>query len=803
MKLNIWQLWFLLYVSVTNAQQITVVNAITDEPISGVAIFNSQKLKSAITNFKGVASIDKFMPLDTLYFKHLSHITTFFIKKDIPKTHIIHLKANTQGLNQIIISSSKFKQNKNDIPQKVSSSNAKSIALNNPQTAADVLQNTGVVFVQKSQLGGGSPIIRGFSTNRLLITVDGVRMNNAIFRGGNIHNVIAVDPLSIERTEVILGPGSVIYGSDAIGGVMSFYTKEAQVSNSDTLQTKANMLLRYASASNEKTSHIDINIGKKKWAFLTSATYNNFDDLVMGSHGPKDYLRQQFVQTTQNGDVIVTNRNPKKQVVSGYNQFNISQKIKFKPEKKLSFNLGLHYSKSSNIPRYDRLIQFRGEDLRSAEWHYGPQVWFMSNLQVTKLSRRSNFYDKAKVTLAYQNFKESRIDRDFGAVDRRVREEGLNAYTFNLDFEKRFNKKTRFFYGSEYVFNTVKSKANLININSGLVSRTVTRYPNGASWASAALYTSLKYKPNTKFVFQSGLRFNHVTSKANFTENNTFLNLPFNNAVNKSSAVTGTMGLTCSPNTNIQYRFNVASAFRAPNIDDIGKVFNSEPGSVVVPNKNLKPEYAYGGELGLNLHFNKNFTLDMSAYYTYLDNALVRRDFTLNGQTDIVYDETLSNVQAIQNASKAWIYGFEFGVKLILAKHLNLTSQYSIVNGTEENNNTKVPIRHVAPNFGNLHLTWRNKIFILDAFANYNDALAFTELAPSEREKDFLYALDGNGNPYSPAWYTLNIRSQFQIQSNTTITATLENITDQRYRPYSSGISAPGINVIVALSYRL
>ncbi|GAB1856960.1 TonB-dependent receptor [Flavobacteriaceae bacterium MHTCC 0001] len=796
-------LWVLLFSITVKAQQVKVVNTITNEPISGVAIFDALKTKSVITNFRGLANLGKFETADTLYFQHLSHVTKILVKKDIPESYIVFLDANTQGLNEIVISASKFKQNKSDIPQTILNSNSKIIEFTNPQTTADVLQNTGLVFVQKSQLGGGSPMIRGFSTNRLLITVDGVRMNNAIFRGGNVHNVIAIDPLSIQSTEVTLGSGSVIYGSDAIGGVMSFYTKEPELSISDSLSIKTNALIRYASASDEKTGHFDINLGYKKWAFLTNATYTDFNDLVMGSHGPDDYLRPEFIITPQEGDIIVDNPNPRKQKYSAYNQFNISQKVKYKPYKNLSFDLGLHYSNSSDIPRYDRLLRYREGNLRSAEWHYGPQQWFMSNLQVTKLSSRSNLYDKVKATLAYQNFKESRVDRDFQSVNRRIREESLDAYSFNLDFEKRLSDKTIFSYGVEYVANKVYSQGNIENINSGLISETVTRYPNGASWSSAAIYSSLKYKPNTKFVFQSGLRFNNVVSKANFTENNTYLNLPFKSATNKAGALTGTAGLTWSPNTTIQWKLNAASAFRAPNIDDIGKVFDSEPGSVVVPNESLRPEYAYGGELGLKLDVNKKLVVDLSTYYTYLDNALVRRDYTLNGQREILYDGELSNVQAIQNASKAWIYGFEVGLKLRLTDDLNFTSQYSVTGGTEENNNIEVPLRHVAPNFGNMHITWQQKDFILDAFANYNGELSYNDLAPSEKEKDYIYALDTNGNPYAPSWYTLNLRSQYQINNSTTVTATLENITDQLYRPYSSGISAPGRNLILALKYSL
>ena len=288
-----------------------------------------------------------------------------------------------------------------------------------------------------------------------------------------------------------------------------------------------------------------------------------------------------------------------------------------------------------------------------------------------------------------------------------------------------------------------------------------------------------------------------------FSENNLYLNLPFSTSKTEASALTGTAGIRWSPNAIIQWKLNASSAFRAPNIDDVGKVFDSEPGSVVVPNNNLRPEYAYSGELGLKLDFNNIFVLDMSTYYTYLDNALVRRDFLLNGNNQIMYDGELSNVQAIQNAAKAWIYGFEIGMKLAITKNLQATSQYSVVGGNEVEDAVEMPVRHAAPNFGNTHLVYTKNNFKLDAFAVYNNALSFYQLAPSEIEKDYLYAKDVNGNPYSPSWYTLNFRSQYQLSKSLNITASLENITNQRYRTYSSGIAAAGRNFILSLKYSL
>lgn len=795
--------FFFLLALTFQAQNIKVLNKVTNEAIFGVAIYNIDKSKSEVTNFIGEASLDKFSDTEIIYFKHLSHILKKVTKSQLGTSNRVYLESNTEGLQEIIISASKFEQNKKDIPQKIVSLNTESVQFTNPQTSADLLETTGQVYVQKSQLGGGSPIIRGFSTNRLLITVDGVRMNNAIFRGGNLQNVIAVDPFAIQNTEVTLGSGSVIYGSDAIGGVMSFYTQKPKLSYTDSLLIQSNIITRYSSASNEKTGHLDFNLGYKKWAFVTNVSYTSFGDLKMGKYGPDEYLRPEFILETENGDVIVQNSNPLVQKESGYDQLNVMQKARYEPSENLSFDLGLFYTTTTDIPRYDRLIRYRGNTLRSAEWEYGPQRWFMSNLQVTKLSSSSNLYDKIKTTLAYQNFQESRMDRDFQSDIRDIREEGVDAYSFNLDFEKTINTKTWFFYGLEYVFNKVKSEGIEENIATNTAIPTVSRYPNGASWQSAAVYASIKYKPNPKFVFQSGLRFNHVTSKADFTENNIYLNLPFESSRNTAGALTGTAGFSWTPNPIMQWKFNLSSAFRAPNIDDIGKVFDSEPGSVVVPNETLRPEYAYGGEVGLKLNFDEKFILDMSTFYTYLDNALVRRDFSLNGQTEIVYDGDLSNVQAIQNASKAWIYGFEVGLKYAISNRLELTSQYSVIGGTEEEGDIEVPIRHVAPYFGNTHLVWTNKHLKFDLFAVYNNELSFNQLAPSEVEKDYIYALDENGNPYSPSWYTLNFRTQYQINKSTTITASIENMTDQRYKTYSSGIAAAGRNFILALKYSL
>ena len=785
----------------THAQQIVVVDELENTPIPAAAVFNDLKTKTEITDINGFVTIDKFIGSEKIYVQHISYHKISVLKSSIQDT--IFLTPKATSLNEVVVSASKFQQSKKEVPQTIISIDSKAIQFSNPQTSADLLSNSGRVFVQKSQLGGGSPLIRGFSTNRLLITVDGVRLNNAIFRGGNVQNVLSINPFNVENTEIILGSGSVIYGSDAIGGVMNFYTTTPKLSESKTPNLSARSTVRYASANTEKTAHLDFNVGFQKWGFHTSASVSDFGDLKMGIHGPDDYLSLFYSQQTNAGDVMVSNPTPRVQKFTNFRQIHLAQKVLFKASDDLKFDLGIQYSTTSDYPRYDRLATYDSEGLlRYAEWNYGPQDWLLANIQMTKLSSRSNLYDKIKISVAYQNFKESRINRRFNANTRKIREENVDALSMNFDFYKTLSITSNISYGTEYIYNRVGSSGYSEHINTNATERIDSRYPDGSKWQTLAAYLSHKYKPNTKLTIQSGIRYNYVTINADLSANNAFFNLPFKMANLNTSALTGTFGLSWNPNPVFLWKFNATTAFRAPNIDDIGKIFESEPGLVVVPNSNLKPEYAYGGELGLTVNLNESVIFDASTYYTYLDNALVRKNFTVHGESVMEYDGELSDIQAIQNASRSWIYGFEAGLKVRFSKALKLTSQYSYVQGVQEEVlGVELPVRHVAPVFGNVHIIWNHNKLQIDGFINYNGALRHSEI--SAELADTLFALDAQGNPYVPSWYTLNLRTQFNFNKAISFVGTIENITNQRYRPFSSGISAPGTNLILALTYKL
>nr|WP_297782682.1 TonB-dependent receptor [uncultured Allomuricauda sp.] len=793
---------FLFFAQIFYAQEVTVLDADTGIPVDNIAIFNKDQSKTTVTDSNGKSELDAFSPSERITFKHISYETYTTTKEQIERRgNRVYLHLKTEELQEVVMSVSKWEQQKKHIPQKIETFDARNIAFTAPQTSADLLQNSGKIFVQKSQLGGGSPMIRGFATNRVLLSVDGVRMNNAIFRGGNLQNVISIDPFTIKKTEVTFGPGSVIYGSDAIGGVMNFYTQKPRFSFADSLAFSGNVNYRYASANNENTVHLDFNLGKQKWASYTSFTYNSFDDLKMGEHGSESYLRPNYVIRQNGTDVLVSNEDPKKQVASGYDQLNFLQKFTYRPNSTWNYDFGLYYSETSDYPRYDRLIRpdRDGDGLRSAEWYYGPQKWFMGNFQITQKGK-NKFYDGVKLTTAYQFFEESRNDRGFQDVERYSTREKVDALSVNLDFENKKIGALNLYYGAEYVFNKVDSQGSMRNIVTEEVEETASRYPDGATWQTLAGYINGEYQVKPNLSVLSGIRYSQVWVDATFET--TYYPFPFDEADIVTGALTGSLGLSWFPRSDLQVTLNGSTGFRAPNIDDIGKIFDSEPGSVVVPNPDLEPEYAYNGELGLRKNFNDIVVLKGAAYYTYLVDALVRRDFAFGGQTEIEYNGQPSNVQAIQNAAKAYVYGFEFGVEAYLNENLSLNSNLTLTEGIEEDDNgTDSPSRHAAPTFGDVHLIWENHKLKADIFVNYNGEISNNDLALSEQSKAYMYASDVNGNPYSPSWYTLNFRSQYQITNALKASVSLENMTNQRYRMYSSGIAAPGTNLVLGLGY--
>lgn len=704
------------------------------------------------------------------------------------------------GEANVVISANKWEQKLNEVPNKIIKITQNDIAFNNPQTSADMLAQTGAVYVQKSQLAGGSPMIRGFATNRVLLVVDGVRMNNAIYRSGNLQNVISIDPLATQNAEVIFGPGSTIYGSDAIGGVMEFHSLPAKLKAADAtkkLRFNGNALARYSSANSEQTYHADINLAGKKLAWMGSISYSNFDDLVMGKNGGQDsYFRNEYVQRINNIDSIIKNPNKYRQVASGFEQTNIVQKLLYKPADGLELQYSFFYGGTGTAARYDRLIEYRNGALRFAEWNYGPMLWRMHHLKANLL-KANRFYDEARISVAYQNYEESRIDRQRNNANRRTQKEQVEAWNGNFDANKNIGPG-ELYYGIEWVSNTVNSYGWSDNINNGVRTGVASRYPNGSTWKNLGAYAMYKWNLHPQWTLDGGIRYTKGIAEASFDK--TYLPFPLEQAEIKDGAITPTLGAVFRPAKNWQINGNISTGFRIPNIDDMGKLFESNPGNVIIPNPNLESEYAWNFELSTSYRSYQQCQFELNIFHTRLQNAIVRRPTTLAGQDSILFDGVKSQVESLQNIGLLTVWGIQAMAEAWLTNNLSIYTMANLINGkeTDDTKNEQVALRHAPPFYGTTGIRFKKSRVQGELFSQYNSEISYENLAPSEQAKTTIYATDEMGKPYAPSWYIISLRTGY-TWNKLSLNITWENMTNQRYRPYSSGIVAAGSNLVISI----
>lgn len=790
-------LLLILWPSLAIGQVIKVVDNTSQTPIENVIIYNTSETILVNTNRLGEVSLADFGREELLIFQHPAYQQQFFKKSDLQELNYrVELNEKIIKIDEVIISANKWEQEKREVPTKIEVITPQQVSFGNPQTTADMLQQTGQIFMQKSQLGGGSPMIRGFAANSLLIVVDGVRMNNAIFRSGNLQNIIALDAQSLEGAEIIFGPGSVIYGSDALGGVMDFHTMQPDFKINNQVLS-GNGMLRYSSANQERTAHFDFNIAGKKLASLTSITLSEFDDLRTGSRRNNEFpdfgKRMQYVRVTPNGDEVVNNPEPNLQIPTGYDQLNVLQKLRYRPKNGVELAYAFHLSTSSNIPRYDRLIENDANGLPvNAEWYYGPQNWMMQQLTTT-LYQPTRLFDDARITLAYQNVEESRHDRRLFNDQLRHRTENLDVLNFNADFNKQINEKQQLFYGVEAFYNYVNSGAYREDIITGERTSADTRYPSGGStYSSVAAYSAYKWNINKNWILNAGLRYSHVWLNARALEP-LAINLPFNQIDNDNGAFNGNTGLVWLPTDDFKVDLLFSTGFRSPNVDDVGKVFEFAEDEIVIPNDNLSPEYIYNSELSLRKKFANWLQVDFTLFYAHLTDAIVRREVQFNGQDSLLIDGSWKNLQANVNAGAAFVTGISTFIKGKLTPQLSFDASLTYTDGKDLEENE--PLRHVAPLFGQVSISYKIKKFETEAFMQYNGAISAANLPPSERAKTQLYTTDG-----ALAWQTYNWRMAYHFSPSISLNASVENLLDLHYRPYSSGISAAGRNFVVSLS---
>ena len=721
-------------------------------------------------------------------------------------------KNKTVTLSEVVISVNKTEETKRTVAQQVEILSAGEIAGSQAQSTADLVAGTGSVLVQKSQQGGGSPVLRGFEASRILLVIDGVRMNNLIYRAGHLQDIIKTDNNSLERVEILFGPSSTIYGSDALGGVIHLYTKKPLFSTDEKRNLKANALTRYGSVNNEFTGHVDFNIGGKKLASLTSLTYSTFGDLkggenqnpfYNGSYGERPYYVERFGNT----DSLVKNDDRFVQFGSGYSQYDLIQKFSLKQGAYATHGLNIQYSNSSDVPRYDRLtlhpdntVYQDTNALRNAEWYYGPQTRMLAAYNYNRKNVESKIQN-IHFGLNYQALEESRHNRSFGSRFKNHRVEKVNVIGVNLDFQ-RVTEKHNIRFGADAQLNSLESTATRENIDVDTSGKWSTRYPDGDNTMNNfAAYWSHTWKLNNELTLTDGFRVGisslHSTMEDSLHPPDPLpAALPFSEIEQNSVMYSGSIGIIHTPSDDLKLSFLLSTGFRVPNVDDVAKIFEPPSGGVIVPNPDLKPEQTINYEFGIAKVFNGKSRWENSIYYTDFKDIAVIDSFKYNGSDTLYYDGSWLQVYANQNKDKAYIIGFSSNFIAQLNEHFTMKTGLNYTYGRIKTETNDVPLDHIPPFMVKLAFNYAREKFASDFIINYSGW---------KRPKDYSPSGEDNGNYATPdgmpAWFTVNFRASYKVHKFVTLQAGVDNMFDIQYRVFASGINAPGRNVFVALRF--
>lgn len=800
------------------AQQIVVKDAITQEVLPGVSIYDIEKSHFETSSENGKAELDRFHGNAILSFSYMGYEMQNLQKSQIKPMQVIWMTPNTEQLGEIVLSVSRSSNKKQRLAQQVGIVSKEEIAQISPENAAVLLREVPGVRVQQSQGGGGSPVLRGFEANRVLLVVDGVRLNNAIFRSGHVHNALSVDPLSLSRAEVIFGPSSVGYGSDALGGVIHFYTRTPLINQNKKLRLAGSS--SYTFNQNTSKQSVVMEYSASKWAVLQQVSYSQFGDIVMGerrAHGYENWGK--VFEYSQNSDTNYTatpskNNNPNVQRNSAYEQVDFLQKWIYHTTNGIKFTLNLQGSQSGDIPRFDKLSEIRDGELRFARWEYGPQKRLLISPQMSFVGNKP-WLHSGKIIAAVQVLEESRIQRKFASLNRETQREQLTVYSLNADFTAKTRKGRDWSYGLEMTHNKVRSSAyaqelNLLANNIiGLKPKTAipTRYPSdGSTYATFAGYVDYRYDINPKSTLSLGARHTITALDAAWSEQ-ALIDAKLAHAYQKHQSSNITLGYSYTSNSQWQLKALFSTGFRAPNIDDLGKTRENR-GILSVPNLELNPEYIYSTDIGIRKQWNKGSFFEINGYYAFVNDYMARVShqisygLTSNDEDTAIFSEEEVQITTNANVGTVDVYGFNTQSKWMISPKVSYQNSITYTRGIGNNISGNLP--SISPLFITQKVQWqlpKGEISLHWHHAKRKTPDTYSPWGEDGLEETPLLA--NNIFAGTPAWHRWDMQFALPLSNTLNLSGGIFNLWDTHYREFASGISAPGRSVKLVLRYEL
>jgi len=643
---------------------------------------------------------------------------------------------------EIVIIAQRTKTDNINRPESISTINSLDTRLGTAMSTPDALGVIPGVWMQQTNLGGGSPFLRGLTGYHTLILVDGIRLNNSTFRSGPNQYLNTIDPLLVDHVEAMKGQGSVPYGSDALGGTVQLFSKSPDFSVTGN-EIKGSLYGKYLSQRMEMASRFEIEANSKKTAFMAGATIRKLGDIVaggdLGTLTPTGYPEKAL-------DGVIKHRFNNKQLLTGSVQFH----------------------RQEDVPLYHKI-----ENGDYSRYHFDPQQRLLSYLRLESFYE-SPLFSKIRYTVSYQNSLEKRIKQKSGSTITDEEEDKVSTFNGSVEVFSRPASYWDISSGIEYYHDYVRSRIFSTDEQSGESQTGRGLYPDGSTAGSIALYTLHSINLH-RFSFTFGARYNYFQlSVPDETPGDIKLS---------PSALIGSAGLNYKFTEELRFVSSVSSGFRAPNINDVSS-FGIADFRYEIPNYDLKPEKSVNLDAGLKLQ-SKRYTGNLVFFRNKLNGLIANVKSNYNG------NDSIDGVQVYQrkNLKEAVIQGIEADGTYSFLTSLTMFGNISYTYGKDLS--TDAPLRRIPPLNSRLGLRYRHHS-AFGAMLEWAHAGKQTRL--SQGDIDDSRIAEGG----TPSWDVVNCSFGYTggfFQLN----AGIHNIFNEAYRTHGSGIDGRGRSIWISL----
>lgn len=640
-----------------------------------------------------------------------------------------------------------------------------------PRTIIEALREVPGVMLQKTGHGQGSPFLRGFTGFRTLMLVDGIRLNNSTFRDGPNQYWGTVDALSLERLEVVRGPGSVLYGSDAVGGTVNALSI-GRLDYGEGFDWDRRLRYRYSSAERSHVARAEVS-GQwdREFGFHAGVSWKNFGDLQGGS----EIGRQR--QT-------------------GYHELDWDAKLEYflAPDTRLVYGhqrVSLDDAWRTHSTVYG--VSWAGTSVGTDQRRLFDQGRELNYLQL-HAEKLPGFVEETHFSLSH-HFQDELEDRVRGNGTRQVHTVDVHTLGLTAQLESP-SLLGRWIYGAEYYRDWVDSSYRGYDASGNLtVVRVQGPVADDATYDAVGAFVEDQIPladERLKLVLGGRYTYSQVDARRirNPANGQTFaLEDSWDNVVGS-----GRLLYQLDRDEHAAVYLGASQGFRAPNLSDLTR-WDADWGEET-PTPGVGPESFLSLEAGAKLRYER-LHFEAAYFHTFIDDLIVR---VPNGDTNPV-----GNVPIVtkENSGEGYVHGVELSGNVRLHRDWTWWGNFTWMEGRLETPliaggpKTTEPVSRLMPTTFNTGLRWEHEngrwwAEFAATFAAKQDQLAANDRLDTQR-------IPPGG---TPGYHVYHLRAGWNPCRNASLTAALENLTDRDYRIHGSGLNEPGRNFIVGLEVR-